>query len=91
MTHDRSVPVGETDMFYLGAGDPPALTHVLVHGFPVPSAQFQQLIDHLADRLNLIIPGRRGFDTGHMETATPSADIAERIATLLSTHDNAGH
>jgi hypothetical protein len=31
------------------------------------------------------------LDTGYMATATPSAEIAERIAALLPTHDHAGH
>lgn len=31
------------------------------------------------------------LDMGYTATATPSAEIAERIAAFLPTHDHAGH
>ena len=61
MTHYRTVSADGVDVFYREAGDPAAPTILLLHGFPTSSAQYQGLIDRLADRFHLVAPDYPGF------------------------------
>jgi pimeloyl-ACP methyl ester carboxylesterase len=67
VTTFKTVDVGGVEVFYRDAGDPASPTLLLLHGFPTSSAQYQGLIDRLADRFHLLAPDYPGF--GH--TAAP--------------------
>jgi pimeloyl-ACP methyl ester carboxylesterase len=61
MTAYRTIDVQGQEIFYREAGDPDNPTLLLLEGFPSSSAQYEQLIDHLADRYHLIAPDYPGF------------------------------
>ncbi|HEY4094655.1 MAG TPA: alpha/beta hydrolase [Baekduia sp.] len=61
MTTYRTIDVQGQEIFYREAGDPEDPTLLLLEGFPSSSAQYEQLIDHLADRYHLIAPDYPGF------------------------------
>jgi pimeloyl-ACP methyl ester carboxylesterase len=61
MTAYRTIDVQGQEIFYREAGDPEDPTLLLLEGFPSSSAQYEQLIDHLADRYHLIAPDYPGF------------------------------
>jgi pimeloyl-ACP methyl ester carboxylesterase len=61
MTAYRTIDVQGQELFYREAGDPQDPTLLLLEGFPSSSAQYEQLIDHLADRYHLIAPDYPGF------------------------------
>lgn len=87
MTAYRTVDVDGVEVFYREAGDPSGQTLLLLHGFPTSSAQYQVLIDHLADRFHLIAPDYPGF--GYTEpldgttTFDRLADVIERFVETL--------
>jgi pimeloyl-ACP methyl ester carboxylesterase len=57
----RTVTVGGHEVFYREAGDPSDPTLLLLHGYPSSSAQYEQLMHHLTDRLHTIAPDYPGF------------------------------
>lgn len=59
--HHRFATVDGRRLFYREAGDPAALTVVLLHGFPTSSYMFRHLIPALADRYHVIAPDHLGF------------------------------
>jgi Predicted hydrolases or acyltransferases (alpha/beta hydrolase superfamily) len=61
MTTYRTIQVDDREVFYRAAGDPAAPTLLLLEGFPSSSAQYEQLIGHLADRYQLVAPDYPGF------------------------------
>jgi pimeloyl-ACP methyl ester carboxylesterase len=61
MTTYRTIEVDGTEIFYREAGDPTAPTLLLLEGFPSSSAQYEELIGRLADRLHLVAPDYPGF------------------------------
>jgi pimeloyl-ACP methyl ester carboxylesterase len=61
MTHYRTVDVDGTQIFYREAGDPDRETLLMLPGFPSSSAQYQGLIDRLADRWHCVSPDYPGF------------------------------
>ena len=87
MTAYRTVDVDGVDVFYREAGDPSAQTLLLLHGFPTSSAQYQVLIDHLADRFRLIAPDYPGFGQTEPLDGTTTfdrlADVIERFVEIV--------
>ena len=77
MTVYRTLNVAGVEMFYREAGDPNAPTLLLLHGFPTSSAQYQGLIDRLADRFHLVAPDYPGF--GRTDPL-PGTSTFERLA-----------
>jgi pimeloyl-ACP methyl ester carboxylesterase len=61
MTTYRTIEVDGTDVFYREAGEANDRTLLLLHGFPSSSAQYEQLMQRLADRLHVIAPDYPGF------------------------------
>ena len=61
MTTYRTIQVDDREVFYREAGDPAAPTLLLLEGFPSSSAQYEQLIGHLADSYQLVAPDYPGF------------------------------
>jgi pimeloyl-ACP methyl ester carboxylesterase len=61
MTNYRTIDVGGINVFYREAGSADAPTLLLLHGFPTSSAQYEGLIDRLADRFHLVAPDYPGF------------------------------
>ena len=61
MTRYHTIKAGGTELFYREAGDATAHTLLLLHGFPSSSAQYQQLIERLADDYHVIAPDYPGF------------------------------
>jgi pimeloyl-ACP methyl ester carboxylesterase len=53
--------VGGINVFYREAGSADAPTLLLLHGFPTSSAQYEGLIDRLADRFHIVAPDYPGF------------------------------
>src|SRR5215475_6859381 len=60
-TSYRTVSVNELKVFYREAGDPKALTVLLLHGFPTSSHMYRELIPALADRYHVVAPDLPGF------------------------------
>ena len=94
MTAYRTVDVDGVEVFYREAGDPSAQTLLLLHGFPTSSAQYQVLIDHLADRFRLIAPDYPGFGqtepldgTTTFDRLAQSSQRAESAATISGCFD----
>jgi pimeloyl-ACP methyl ester carboxylesterase len=87
MSSYRTVDVDGVRVFYREAGDPGAQTLLLLHGFPTSSTQYQELIDHLADRFHLVAPDYPGFGyTEPLEGPTTFerlADVVERFTEVL--------
>ena len=61
MTAYRTIDVEGAEIFYREAGDPSAATLLLLHGFPSSSAQYDQLMQRLAESYHLIAPDYPGF------------------------------
>ena len=61
MTTYRTIDAAGSEIFYREAGDPAAPSLLLLEGFPSSSAQYEQLIGHLADRYHLVAPDYPGF------------------------------
>ena len=59
--HYRTVSVDGVNIFYREAGDPDALTLLLLHGFPSSSHMYRELIGLLADGFHLVAPDLPGF------------------------------
>ncbi|MBV8735048.1 MAG: alpha/beta fold hydrolase [Solirubrobacterales bacterium] len=81
MTVYRTVDVDGVEVFYREAGDPSAQTLLLLHGFPTSSTQYQELIDHLADRFHLVARDYPGF--GYTEPLEGETTF-ERLAGVAS-------
>src|SRR3569623_351117 len=61
MTRFATAEVDGAEVFYREAGLPAGETLVLLPGFPSSSAQYQALIDELAERFPLVSPDYPGF------------------------------
>ena len=59
--HCRTVSVDGVKIFYREAGDPSALTLLLLHGFPTSSHMFRDLIAPLAGSVHIVAPDLPGF------------------------------
>jgi pimeloyl-ACP methyl ester carboxylesterase len=87
MTSYRTVDVDGVEVFYREAGDPSLQTLLLLHGSHTSSAQYQQLVDRLADRFHLVAPDYPGF--GRSETLEDTttfdrlADVIERFVDVI--------
>ena len=57
----QTVTVNNREIFYREAGDPGGPSLLLLHGYPSSSAQYDQLMQHLADRMHVIAPDYPGF------------------------------
>jgi pimeloyl-ACP methyl ester carboxylesterase len=86
MTTYKTVTVDGTEIFYREAGSPNAPTLLLLHGFPTSSAQYQGLIDRLADRYHLVAPDYPGF--GRTEPL-PGVSTFDRLADSVESFVNA--
>ena len=83
MTTYATADVDGVEIFYREAGDPAAPTLLLLEGFPSSSAQYEELIVRLADRMHLVAPDYPGFGRspaleGPM-TFDRLADVIERF------------
>jgi pimeloyl-ACP methyl ester carboxylesterase len=58
---NKTMKVGEVNVFYREAGDPTAPTIVLLHGFPTSSQMYRNLIPVLAKNYHVIAPDFPGF------------------------------
>jgi pimeloyl-ACP methyl ester carboxylesterase len=87
MTAYRTVDVDGVELFYREAGHPSAQTLLLLHGFPTSSTQYEELIEHLADRFHLVAPDYPGFGyTAPLEGAATFerlADVVDRFIDVL--------
>ena len=87
MTVFRTLDVDDSEVFYRQAGDPTHQAVLLLHGFPSSSAQYQELIDALADRYRLIAPDLPGFGRSAPLEGTSTfdrlADTIERFTELM--------
>jgi pimeloyl-ACP methyl ester carboxylesterase len=61
MTSYRTIDIEGSEIFYREAGDPSGATLLLLHGFPSSSAQYDQLMQSLADHYHVIAPDYPGF------------------------------
>ena len=66
-THYKTVDVNGTGIFYREAGDPGWPTVLLLHGFPLPSHMFRDLIPELAEHYHVIAPDLPGFGQSAMK------------------------
>jgi pimeloyl-ACP methyl ester carboxylesterase len=57
----RTVDVSGSEVFYREGGDSAAPTLLLLHGFPSSSAQYEPLMQRLADSYHVIAPDYPGF------------------------------
>ena len=67
---NKTVKVGDLDVFYREAGPKDTPTILLLHGFPTSSQMFRNLIPALADQYHVVAPDYPGF--GH--SSMPSRD-----------------
>jgi pimeloyl-ACP methyl ester carboxylesterase len=80
MTAYRTIEVKGGEIFYREAGDPAAVTLLLLHGFPSSSAQYDQLMRRLGDRYHVIAPDYPGFG---QSPPLPGATTFDRIADAI--------
>lgn len=59
--HYRYEQVGDVKVFYREAGNPQALTVLLLHGFAASSFMFRDIIPALADRYHVVAPDLPAF------------------------------
>jgi pimeloyl-ACP methyl ester carboxylesterase len=59
--HYRTISVNGGEVFYREGGDPLGATLLLLHGFPSSSAQYDRLMQRLADAFHVIAPDYPGF------------------------------
>jgi pimeloyl-ACP methyl ester carboxylesterase len=80
----RTVTVDGREVFYREAGDPADPTLLLLHGYPTSSAQYEQLMHHLAHRLHTVAPDYPGFGRSPALDGTTTFDrIAEVIEAFI--------
>jgi len=60
VTH-KSVEIDGLDIFYRGAGSPPAQPVLLLHGFPTSSQMSRNLMPQLADRYHVAAHDYSGY------------------------------
>jgi pimeloyl-ACP methyl ester carboxylesterase len=80
MTTYRTIEVQGNEIFYREGGDPGAATLLLLHGFPSSSAQYEQLMGHLAGGYHVIAPDYPGFGQSPPLKGTTTFD---RVADLI--------
>jgi pimeloyl-ACP methyl ester carboxylesterase len=80
MTAYRTIEVDGTEVFYREAGERSAPALLLLHGFPSSSAQYQQLMQRLQDRLHVVAPDYPGFGRSRPLEGTTTFD---RIADVV--------
>jgi pimeloyl-ACP methyl ester carboxylesterase len=80
MTMYRTIEVDGTDVFYREAGEANDRTLLLLHGFPSSSAQYEQLMQRLSDRLHVIAPDYPGFG---QSPPLPGETTFERVAEVI--------
>jgi pimeloyl-ACP methyl ester carboxylesterase len=80
MTKYRSIDVNGNEIFFREAGPADAPALLLLHGFPTSSAQYQQLIDALSDRIHLIAPDYPGFG---LSPALGGTSTFERLTDVI--------
>jgi pimeloyl-ACP methyl ester carboxylesterase len=80
MSMYRTIEIEGGEIFYREAGDPAAPTLLLLEGFPSSSAQYEQLIGHLADRYHLVAPDYPGFGRS---PALDRATTFDRLADVV--------
>ncbi len=86
MTSYRTINVNGSDIFYREGGDPSDATLLLLHGFPSSSAQYEQLMQRLADGFHVIAPDYPGFGQSAALTAPTTFD---RLADVVDTFTEA--
>jgi pimeloyl-ACP methyl ester carboxylesterase len=74
MTSYRTLDVNDSEIFYREGGDPSAATLLLLHGFPSSSAQYDRLMQGLADSFHVIAPDYPGFGRSRALTGTTTFD-----------------
>lgn len=83
-THYRTADVGGQKIFYREAGNPSALTLLLLHGFPSSGHMFRDLIPMLEARFHLVAPDLPGFGQSEMPSREKYrytfASLADTIA-----------
>jgi pimeloyl-ACP methyl ester carboxylesterase len=84
----RTIPVGDTEVFYREASEPTAPTLLLLHGFPSSSAQYEQLMERLEDQCHLIAPDYPGFGQSVPIEGTTTFDrIADVVEAFTEAKD----
>jgi len=81
MTNYRTIQAAaSSEIFYREAGDASAVTLLLLHGFPSSSAQYDRLMEQLADRFHVIAPDYPGFGRSPALSGTTTFD---RLADVI--------
>ena len=73
--HNRTVLVGDINVFYRESGKADAPVLLLLHGFPTSSHMFRDLIPHLSSRFRVIAPDLPGFGQTPL-LRRPGTDLA---------------
>jgi len=81
--HYRTQDVDGLRIFYREAGDPSALTVLLLHGFPTSSHMFRNLIPLLAPHFHVVAPDLPGFGFSDAPSPTRFRYSFERLAEVM--------
>jgi pimeloyl-ACP methyl ester carboxylesterase len=76
----RTIKVNGSEVFYREGGDSSEATLLLLHGFPSSSAQYEQLMQRLADSFHVIAPDYPGFGQSSALSGTTTFD---RLADVI--------
>jgi pimeloyl-ACP methyl ester carboxylesterase len=76
----RTIKVNGSEVFYREGGDSSGATLLLLHGFPSSSAQYEQLMQRLADSFHVIAPDYPGFGQSSALSGTTTFD---RLADVI--------
>jgi pimeloyl-ACP methyl ester carboxylesterase len=88
MTAYRTIELDGNEVFYREGGDPSAPTLLLLHGYPSSSAQYDQLMGHLAESAHVIAPDYPGFGRSPALNGTTTFDrLADVIDAFIEAKD----
>jgi pimeloyl-ACP methyl ester carboxylesterase len=82
----RTIKVDSSEIFYREAGDPSGASLLLLHGFPSSSAQYDRLMERLADSFYVIAPDYPGFGRSPALDGTTTFD---RLADVVDAFTHA--
>ena len=85
----RTVSVDGLRVFYREAGDPKAPAVLLLHGFPISSHMFRDLIPELARRYRVIAPDLPGFGYSDAPSRADFTYSFEAIANVIDSFTTA--
>ena len=81
--HNKTVKVGDLEIFYRDAGPKDAPAILLLHGFPTSSQMFRNLIPTLGDKYRVVAPDYPGYGHSSMPAHDKFAYTFDNLAKVI--------